>query len=298
MYLSASLPTIENIINSFQIIGSSVTESNNLSVIDDDFIGYENENIGLNIRYPADWVVDEVNFGSVLHIQFMSPSETNLEGFDNKVIIEVRALLLFNTLDDYVHTYTNQLMKKTPKSLNFTLLESIQIKTTSGTPVKKIIYKTSSPTGPEIRTIEAFVINDKYVYSITFGEEISKFFQYLPFVEKMIQLIKFDTVQSNETVSSITDDKSTLSVSLNLSNESLNRGEEQKISIRILDGKSNDAVPYAKVRMELFYPSGRFEKLVDNNMDENGQLLYPGIADADCETGEYALTLRGIRQWI
>ena len=63
------------------------------------------------------------------------------------------------------------------------------------------------------------------------------------------------------------DDKSALSVLLNVSNESLNKEEQQKISIQILDGKSNDAVPYAKVRMDLFYPLGRFENLIDNNTD-------------------------------
>ena len=88
-----------------------------------------------------------------------------------------------------------------------------------------------------------FAINDKYVYSVTFGEEISKFVQYYSFVEEMIQSIKFHTQESNENASPTTDDTndiSLLSVSLNLSEESLNRGEQQNISVRILDGKSND----------------------------------------------------------
>ena len=57
---------------------------------------------------------------------FYHPSETNPELFDNRIIVETKALSLLNTLDDYVHAYTNQLMKKTPKSLNFTLLESVR----------------------------------------------------------------------------------------------------------------------------------------------------------------------------
>jgi len=73
-------------------------------------------------------------------MQFLLPSETIQEHFDNRVILEVKAQSLLN-IDDYVHSYTNQLMKKTSKSLNFTLLESIQIKTTWGTPVKKVIIK-------------------------------------------------------------------------------------------------------------------------------------------------------------
>ena len=211
-------------INSFQISKNSVPESNTL-INSDGFVVFENRTLGFMIEYPADWIADEVKFGSILQIQFLSPSETNLEQFDNRLIIEVKALSLSNTLDDYVHEYTNQLIKKTPKSLNFTLLESIQIKTTSGTSVKKVIYKTLSSTGPEIRTIEAFIINDKYVYSITLGEEISKFFYYLPIVEKMIQSIKYDTVQSNESALSKMDDKSALSVLLNVSNESFNKEE-------------------------------------------------------------------------
>ena len=168
-------------------------------------------------------------------------------------------------------------MKKTPKSHSFTLLESVQIKTTSGTPGKKVICKTSPPARPEFKTLEAFVIHDKYVYTVTFGEEISKFFQYYPLVERMIQSIKFHTPKSNEKVSSTTNvlhDKSILSVSLNLSNESLNRGEQQNISVQILDEKSNEVVSRPKLRMELFYPSGRFEKLVEDVANENGQFLY------------------------
>ena len=291
---STELPYIEHMIKSFEIIKNSVPESDTL-INNDGFVVFENRALGFMIEYPADWIADELKFGSILQIQFLSPSETNLEQFDNRLIVEVKALSLSNTLDDYVHEYTNQLMKKTPKSLNFTLLESVQIKTTSGTPVKKVIYKTSSPTRLEFRTLEAFVIHDKYVYSVTFGEEISKFFQYYPLVEKMIKSIKFLTQESNENVSSATNDtndKSILSVSLNVSNESLNRGEQQNISIRILDEKSNEVVPCAKLRMELFYPSGRFEKLVEDIAGENGQFLYQWTANAGCETGEYTLTLR------
>ena len=89
----------------------------------------------------------------------------------------------------------------------------------------------------------------------------------------MIQSIKFHTQESNENASPTTDDtndKSLLSVSLNLSEESLNRGEQQNISVRILDGKSNDEVPYATIRMDLFYPLGRFENLIDKDTDERG----------------------------
>jgi len=111
----------------------------------------------------------------------------------------------------------------------------------------------------------------------------------------MIQSIKFHLPESNENIppaTNYTSDKSILSVSLNLSEESLNREEEQNISIRVLDQKSKHIVPYAKIRMELFYPSGRFEKLIYNNSDENGNLIYTWTAPVDWETDEYTLTLR------
>lgn len=291
----AGLSSFEYMINSFQIIKNTVTESNDHTVNSDGFVVYDNRTLGFMIEHPAEWIVNEEKFGPVSQIQFLSPSETNPELFDNRIIVETKALSLLNTLDDYVHAYTNQLMKKTPKSLNFTLLESVQIKTISGTSVKKVIYKTSSPTRPEFRTIEVFAINDKYVYSVTFGEEISKFVQYYSFVEEMIQSIKFHTQESNENASPTTDDtndKSLLSVSLNLSEESLNRGEQQNISVRILDGKSNDEVPYATIRMDLFYPLGRFENLIDKDTDERGQLLYTWTVNDGCEIGEYTLTVR------
>ena len=59
-----------------------------------------------------------------------------------------------------------------------------------------------------------------------------------------------------------------------------------------MDGKSNGAVPYAKVRMDLFYPLGRFENLIDNNTDEKGHFLYSWAANAGCEIGEYTITVR------
>ena len=62
--------------------------------------------------------------------------------------------------------------------------------------------------------------------------------------------------------------------------------------LRILDEKSNEVVPHAKLSMDLFYPSGHFERLVEDIANENGQFLYQWTADKGCETGEYTLTLR------
>ena len=67
------------------------------------------------IEHPAEWIVNEEKPGPILQIQFLSPSETNRELFENRLIVEGKALSVHNTLDDYVHSYTNQSYEEDPK---------------------------------------------------------------------------------------------------------------------------------------------------------------------------------------
>jgi hypothetical protein len=58
---SAGLPSMESMINSFQIAGNPV-ESNDLILNNENFVVFENRKLGFMIEYPPDWIAESVTF--------------------------------------------------------------------------------------------------------------------------------------------------------------------------------------------------------------------------------------------
>jgi hypothetical protein len=86
-------------------------------------------------------------------------------------------------LDNYVHNHVEDLIRKTPKSLNFRLIESLPI-LISGRPGKRIIYKIESEPGLERKTSEVILISNHKLYCIVYLAETTKYNDYLYTAQK------------------------------------------------------------------------------------------------------------------
>jgi hypothetical protein len=92
---------------------------------------------------------------------------------------------------------------------------------------------------------------------------VEEFDNNLPSILKIVG--SFETFAATP---SIKNSISSLSVSFEVGKNSIDRGEDQNIVVRISNEKSNNAVAGAKVTGELFHPSGEFNTLGERNTDE------------------------------
>jgi hypothetical protein len=153
----------------------------------DNFLIYDNPQLGIRTQHPNDWITEERQGDSENShiIAFLSQSD---DSFEDRIIIEIKNLSAEGNivLDNYVHKHIEDLIRKTPKSLHFTLIESIPI-LISGSPGKKIIYKIESEPGVERKTSEVILVNNHKLYNIIYVIEANSYDTYLPITQKIVE---------------------------------------------------------------------------------------------------------------
>ena len=176
-------------------LANSVSDSNNTII----FNKYENSEVGVSIKYPSNFLIDESNSNeTVKQISFfpaydddsgLSP-ETFISWFD--VYLQTFYPPTFYSPDNvssYLEDRTNAVQQE---DQDVTIIESSTDSLLSGHPAYKLV--TRSYSGNEtIDTIEYGIIVNNKLYSLTYEVNTSDYQNSLPIVNKMIYSFNIDS---------------------------------------------------------------------------------------------------------
>ncbi len=176
-------------------LANSVSDSNNTII----FNNYENSEVGVSIKYPSNFLIDESNSNeTVKQISFfpaydddsgLSP-ETFISWFD--VYVQTFYPPIFyspDNLSSYLEDRTNAVQQE---DQDVTIIESSTDSLLAGHPAYKLV--TRSYSGNEtIDTIEYGVIVDNKLYSLSYEVNTSDYQNSLPIANKMIYSFNIDS---------------------------------------------------------------------------------------------------------
>jgi eukaryotic-like serine/threonine-protein kinase len=154
--------------------------------LNDKTLTYENSNYGIQIQYPSNWYKENVNSGSynnsrLVDLVKFSPSSRNtsdnIESLDIKVdnISDIQPI----TLAKYANNSIQDLRR------DFKIIELDKNASLSENPAYKLIYS-GVEEGINLKAILILTIKGDRAYIINYNAEPTKFFYYLPTLQRMI----------------------------------------------------------------------------------------------------------------
>ena len=173
----------------FISIHQAIAESAN----DKDLQIYENANYGFQIMYPSNW--EKLEFsegieegGRSIVVRFLSPAEGVSDSFREYVIIEVDKNIQSNKtrLDKYVSSHIDSLRR----SLQGFNVNELNITSFANNPEEKVVYSYRDSVIGTAKIMEVWIRNPNKLYLISFNTDATKYFQYLPLIEKMLSSFK------------------------------------------------------------------------------------------------------------
>ena len=187
-------------------LANSVSDSNN-SII---FNNYENSEVGVSLKYPSSFLIDESNSNdTVKQISFfpayvddsgISP-ETFISWFD--VYVQTFYPPIFYSPDNisaYLENRTNAVQEE---DQDVTIVEASTDSLLAGHPAYKLV--TRSYSGNEtIDTVEYGMIVDNKLYSLSYEVNTSDYQNSLPITNKMIYSFKIDSDNLSDSLKLLT----------------------------------------------------------------------------------------------
>ncbi len=156
---------------------------------------YKNDAHGFMIQYPADWQKHDGQPGDTIIVTFASPLKDSQDNFTETFNIGIEGLTFPNyPLDQYSESAMGQLKSVFPE---FRLEHLDANASLSGYPAYKIDYSyvINTQEGPiKIKNLQVWTINGDNAYILTFGMESSKYSEYAPLIDDIIN--SFKLVQS------------------------------------------------------------------------------------------------------
>jgi eukaryotic-like serine/threonine-protein kinase len=154
---------------------------------------YENANYGFKIMYPSSW--EKLEFsggieesGRSIVVRFLSPAEGVSDSFREYLIIEVDKNIQSNKirLDQYVESHIDSLRR----SLQGFNVNELNITSVTHNPEEKVVYSYRDPVIGTAKTMEVWITSPNRLYLISFNADETKYFYYLPLIEKMLSSFK------------------------------------------------------------------------------------------------------------
>jgi hypothetical protein len=154
---------------------------------------YENANYGFQIMYPSNW--EKLEFsegieegGRSIVVRFLSPAEGVSDSFREYLIIEVDKNIQSNKtrLDKYVNSHIDSLRR----SLQGFDLNELNTTSFARNPEEKVVYSYRDSVIGTAKTMEVWIISSNKLYLISFNADATKYFHYLPLIEKMLGSFK------------------------------------------------------------------------------------------------------------
>jgi eukaryotic-like serine/threonine-protein kinase len=152
---------------------------------------YKNDAQGFMIQYPADWQNHDGQPGDTIIVTFASPLKDSQDKFTETFNIGIEGLTFPNyPLDQYSESAMGQLKSVFPE---FRLEHLDANASLSGYPAYKIDYSyvINTQEGPiKIKNLQVWTISGDNAYILTFGMESSKYSDYAPLIDDIINSFK------------------------------------------------------------------------------------------------------------
>jgi hypothetical protein len=185
---------------------NSVSDSNS-SII---FNNYENSDVGVSLKYPSSFLIDESNSNETVKQIIFFPAyvddsgispDTFISWFD--VYVQTFYPPLFYSPDNissYLENRTNAIQEE---DQDVTIIEASTDSLLAGHPAYKLV--TRSYSGNEsIDTVEYGMIVDNKLYSISYEVNTSEYQNSLPITNRMINSFKIDSDNLSESLKLLT----------------------------------------------------------------------------------------------
>ena len=153
---------------------------------------YVNPVFGINVQYPSTWSAfelnsryrDNVTYGVAL---LRAPLENASDKYAEGVRVGLQKFKSNNvTLDDY----TSAILNSYKNATGVKILDS-SATTLAGQPAHRVVYTDDRVEGIKLKKMQVWsVLNNSKAYVITFGSEESKYDDYLPQVQKIMDSLK------------------------------------------------------------------------------------------------------------
>lgn len=153
------------------------------------FAKYHNPAYGITIQYPSSWSKQEINSSVVTNeiVEFISPSETDLDKFREKLVITVEDLSNPLSLKEYTNLSKQQI---TNQNQNVKILREFD-SNLAGKRAYTVVY-TVNDEQSNLKRMETWTLNNFKVYSIVYEAELDECDEYLPTAETMIKSLQFE----------------------------------------------------------------------------------------------------------
>jgi PsbP-like protein len=147
------------------------------------FITYNNPNLGIKIQYPFDWTNEETDFGWAKYVLFLAPNSPIK--YAEKLFIDVLDENR-SSLSDIVNDEISFEKYKNDAIANYQIIESTPI-VVNNIPAYKIVNTYTDPDKfGNVKTMEILVLKGNKLYELQFTSEPEKYDILLPTVQRMI----------------------------------------------------------------------------------------------------------------
>jgi serine/threonine-protein kinase len=154
------------------------------------FLSYTNNNYHIQIKYPEDWIVQEIEdpiTGEV--VVFSSPKESGTDIFQEKVFITVEKLPdNITNLDEY----TNRIVSGAIANKDTTISVYEQKESRLARKLARTVVYSRSSDDLNLRQKEIFTFHNDQAYIITYSAERAKYSKFLNQVNKMIESFRIE----------------------------------------------------------------------------------------------------------
>lgn len=191
---------------SIATLANSVSDSSN-SII---FNNYENSEVGVSLKYPSSFLIDESNSNETVKQISFFPSYVDDSGLSPKTFIswfDVYVQTFYppifyspDNISSYLEDRTNAVQEE---DQDITIVEASTDSLLAGHPAYKLV--TRSYSGNEtIDTVEYGMIVDNKLYSLSYEVNTSAYENSLPIANKMIYSFKIDSDNLSDSLKLLT----------------------------------------------------------------------------------------------
>jgi len=188
---SSYKPTIQRMIDSFEINISMIKSTMNTTTSNSWFLTYENNStLGIKIQYPSNW--KRVQYGDMA-VVFVSPSERSSDRF-----LESFSIAGTPSNNKSLSELANQsIANYRQKYANFQLIGSNAI-TVKGSPAYMLKYQYTDQLFGKAMAMDIGMTKAGKLYVLTYSAEPAKFYVYMPTIQRMIDSFEIEGLKSNE----------------------------------------------------------------------------------------------------
>ena len=148
-----------------------------------DFLIYENH--GIKIKYPSNWEIEELSFGSQRGAKFWSHQQTISDTFSENLLVVVNPLQQSMTLKEFTDQNIEQIKRVIP---NVNILSSTDA-TLDNNQAHKLVL-TYSINQQNLKSLQIWTLKDNKSYVLTYVAEVGEYDTFLETAQEMINSFK------------------------------------------------------------------------------------------------------------